>query len=248
MTTDLILNRSEKYLQLLKDLKEWGHNGVDIGMMIYEQGKKDGLPNDIIRRDIELALEGVVKERQLRNILPLELKRKYSIESESNSAIIAECDTPGWEYVVEGEEFRVVDVSSLKPSPFVVREQDLGSMINEEFGIFCESIKGDGLLNPMIVRQVSETEEYEVVIGTRRLLALKTLGIKTTPVIIRKLTDFEVRIWSLNSNIHFLPLTEREIKNSLQKIHDERFKQRITRLLEIRQKSDISKEDNLMIE
>ncbi len=37
-------------------------------------GLKYGLSKEDIRRDIELALEGVVKPRQLRSLLPLELK------------------------------------------------------------------------------------------------------------------------------------------------------------------------------
>ncbi|MGB7954224.1 MAG: hypothetical protein WCF23_09605 [Candidatus Nitrosopolaris sp.] len=41
-------------------------------------GQKYGLSSQEIMKDIETALAGVVKPRQLRSILPLELKRKYN--------------------------------------------------------------------------------------------------------------------------------------------------------------------------
>lgn len=62
---------------------------------------KTGLPNERIREDIEIALSGLVKERQLRNVLLLELKRHYTLDPNVNSndndndvdsAMIAELD------------------------------------------------------------------------------------------------------------------------------------------------------------
>ncbi len=91
---NIVPNRSNEYLALIADLKHSISSAVDIASQIYEQGKRDGLSNEIIREDIELALDGVIKERQLRNVLPLELKRSYSTATTSNdnSAIIAESD------------------------------------------------------------------------------------------------------------------------------------------------------------
>jgi hypothetical protein len=65
-------------------------SAYDIAKRLYEQGKKDGLDNDSIRKDIEAALAGVVKSRQLRNILPSELKQKYTL---LDLAIIAESES-----------------------------------------------------------------------------------------------------------------------------------------------------------
>ncbi len=41
---------------------------------MYVQGKKEGIDNDTIRKNINEALEPIIKERQRRNIMPLELK------------------------------------------------------------------------------------------------------------------------------------------------------------------------------
>jgi hypothetical protein len=80
--------RSNEYIQLILQLKDSFHAPIDIALKLFEQGKKDGLSNEVIREDIEVALEGIIKERQLRNVLPLELKRKYTVDP--NSAMIAE--------------------------------------------------------------------------------------------------------------------------------------------------------------
>ena len=79
MTTD-ITNREEPqcsnaYVQLLLTELKDSTNAYDIARGLLEQGRSDGLPNEVIRKDIEIALAGVIKPRQLSNILPLELKR-----------------------------------------------------------------------------------------------------------------------------------------------------------------------------
>ena len=60
---------------------------------LYEQGKKDGLSSEEIRKDIETTLDVIVKERRLRGILPAELTRSYTQAITSNSAIIAGTET-----------------------------------------------------------------------------------------------------------------------------------------------------------
>lgn len=79
--SNLTTSRSNEYTQLLEELKDSITKTGDIAIRLYEQGKKDGLPNDAIRKDIELTLEGVIKERQLRKILPLELKHTEKIRT-----------------------------------------------------------------------------------------------------------------------------------------------------------------------
>jgi hypothetical protein len=49
--------RSDEYLRLLEELKHSVTSAIDIANKIYEQGRNDGLPNEIMREDIEIALE-----------------------------------------------------------------------------------------------------------------------------------------------------------------------------------------------
>ena len=199
-----------------------------MAVKLYEQGKKDGLSNEVIRKDIVTTLEGIVKERRLRKILPAELKRSYTHALTSDSALSAEfvtCDTPGWEQVAENDHFKVVDVSSLEPFNGAIRQGDYGSI--EELKELCDSILDDGLVHPILVRPVpsesnvnppdSERESYEVVSGVRRLFALRRLRVKTTPVIIKDMSDLDARIFSLTTNIHFKPLKEAVIQRAKQR-------------------------------
>jgi hypothetical protein len=88
--------RSQEYTKLLEELRNSFVSAANMAVRLYEQGKKDGLSNEVIRKDIEVALEGIVKERRLREVLPLELKRSYTLsDSDSdngNSALSAELD------------------------------------------------------------------------------------------------------------------------------------------------------------
>jgi hypothetical protein len=74
-------SRSAEYLLLLQELKATIVNVTELAVKLYEQGKSDGLPNKMIRADIEEALQGIIQERRLRQILPSPLKRAYNITS-----------------------------------------------------------------------------------------------------------------------------------------------------------------------
>jgi hypothetical protein len=85
----IVPKRSIKYIKLRQELKHSFNGSADIADRMYEQGKKDGLSNSTIREDIETTLYGVVKGRQLRNILPLELKyTKFANRPKPEAAMI----------------------------------------------------------------------------------------------------------------------------------------------------------------
>jgi hypothetical protein len=85
--------RSEEYSKLLKELRNSFVSAANMSVKLYEQGKKDGLSNEEIRKDIEITLEEIVKERRLKGILPAELTRLYTRAITSNSAINAGTET-----------------------------------------------------------------------------------------------------------------------------------------------------------
>ena len=63
-----------------------------------------------------------------------------------------------------------------------------------------ESIKENGLLEPIIVRSFS-AGTYEIISGHRRVEVCKELGIKTVPSIIRDMTKDEAVIAMVDSNL-----------------------------------------------
>lgn len=70
-----------------------------------------------------------------------------------------------------------------------------------------DSIKANGLLEPLIVRPFSDSK-YEIISGHRRVTACKELGIQTVPAIIRELNKDEAVIAMVDANLqreHLLP-------------------------------------------
>ena len=71
--------RPPEYLHAIEELKKSFVKSIEIVNRLRDLGLKYGLSKEEIRKDIELALEGVVKPRQLRSLLPLELKNVNKI-------------------------------------------------------------------------------------------------------------------------------------------------------------------------
>ncbi len=70
-----------------------------------------------------------------------------------------------------------------------------------------ESVKENGLLEPIIVRSFS-AGTYEIISGHRRVEVCKELGIQTVPTIVREMTKYEAVIAMVDSNLqreHLLP-------------------------------------------
>ena len=64
-----------------------------------------------------------------------------------------------------------------------------------------KSIKENGLLNPMVVRE-KENERYELISGHRRKKTLEILGIQEIKVVLKELNDDEATIFMVDSNIY----------------------------------------------
>ncbi len=74
---------------------------------------------------------------------------------------------------------------------------------NEEMALLTESIKEQGILSPIIVRSIEESEkEYEVISGHRRLHAAVKAGMKTVPALIYAISRDEAAIMLVDSNLH----------------------------------------------
>lgn len=89
-------------------------------------------------------------------------------------------------------EVPIAKLHCFKNHPFrVVDDEDMYRL--------AESIKENGVLNPLIVRPAGE--DYEIISGHRRKRACELVGIATMPVIVRKMDDDESIIYMVDSNI-----------------------------------------------
>jgi len=106
-----------------------------------------------------------------------------------------------------------IEVDKIDPSKFKLRELD-ETIVKE----LMESIKANGLLQPIIVRPVSNLR-YELVFGLHRLEALKRLGLKFIPAIIVSVSEEEAFLMNvvenLQRNIKINPIMEAQGYKSL---------------------------------
>lgn len=73
---------------------------------------------------------------------------------------------------------------------------------DEEMNSLIESIQTQGILSPIIVRPIKNTDEYEVISGHRRLHASIKAGIKEVPALIYAVSRDEAAIILVDSNLH----------------------------------------------
>lgn len=73
---------------------------------------------------------------------------------------------------------------------------------NEDMDSLTESIKAQGIISPLIVRPIENTDEYEVVSGHRRLHAAVKAGLTEVPALIYPLDRSEAMIAVVDSNLH----------------------------------------------
>ena len=91
-----------------------------------------------------------------------------------------------------------IPVEKLRPfagHPFKVKDDD-------EMNTLIESIQTQGILSPLIVRPIEDTDEYEVVSGHRRLHAAQKAGITEVPALIYTLDRDTAAIAVVDSNLH----------------------------------------------
>jgi len=78
-----------------------------------------------------------------------------------------------------------IPVNRVRPNRYQPRQNIDPSSIQE----LADSIKTHGLLQPIIVSFDSDTEEYELIAGERRLEASKHVGLETVPAIVQDVDD-----------------------------------------------------------
>ena len=95
----------------------------------------------------------------------------------------------------ENEGVLEVAIDSVEPNPYQPRK----SFKKEDLEELAQSIKKNGLLQPILVRKVGDT--YQIIAGERRWQACKSLGMKKVPVIVKEAGDDETIVLALIENI-----------------------------------------------
>lgn len=73
---------------------------------------------------------------------------------------------------------------------------------NEEMETLTASVQTEGILFPLIVRPLEDTDEYEVISGHRRLHAAQRAGLSEVPALVYEIGREEAAIMLVDSNLH----------------------------------------------
>jgi len=112
------------------------------------------------------------------------------------------------------EIFLILPINKLKISPFNIR-QVTTTEIKEEMEELKQSIKSKGIIEPLIVRKTNN--DYEIVVGQRRFIAGKEIGLKEFPCIVKELSDQEALEYSLIENLQRKDVDHLDIAKALKK-------------------------------
>lgn len=106
-------------------------------------------------------------------------------------------------------------VDSLSPNPHQPRQTfDPGPL-----AALAESIRRDGVMQPVVVRKVGNA--YQLVAGERRWRAAQHAGLEQIPAIIRQLSDQQVAEWALIENLQREDLDPIERAQAFQRLIDQ---------------------------
>lgn len=95
----------------------------------------------------------------------------------------------------DGADERQVPVHEIRPNPFQPRSE----FEPDALGGLMESIRENGLLQPLVVRPAGD--RWELVAGERRWRAVKKLGWDQAPAIVRDLRDEQMLVLALVENL-----------------------------------------------
>jgi ParB family transcriptional regulator, chromosome partitioning protein len=121
----------------------------------------------------------------------------------------------------EGEPITKVLTSRITPNPFQPRRE----FTPEQLAELEESIRQNGLLQPLVVRRAQENApdgaEWELVAGERRWRAVRRLGWAEVPVVVRELDDRAMLVLAIVENVQRADLSPLEEAAAYRRLMDD---------------------------
>ena len=106
----------------------------------------------------------------------------------------------------------LVSLANIQPSSFNPRKYFSESALYE----LAESIRQQGVLQPITVRPIADTDRYEIVFGERRYRASVIAEMEQIPVIVSELTDDAAEDAAIAENLQREDVTPIEEANAYQ--------------------------------
>lgn len=120
--------------------------------------------------------------------------------------------------IPENKKIQDLSLDKIEPNQFQPRRQFSDDSIKE----LAQTIKKDGLLQPIVVRKKAE-DSYEIIAGERRYRAVKSLGLEKIPAIVKNMEDEQAASLALIENLqreNLNPIDEAKAYVNLMKIND----------------------------
>ena len=116
---------------------------------------------------------------------------------------------------ITDENLLTVDLDKLMAR----EDQPRKSFDDDSLKELANSIKADGVIQPIVVRKVND--RYEIIAGERRFRASKLAGLEKVPVVVKNVTDRKARELALVENIQREDLNPIEEAISLKTLMEE---------------------------
>lgn len=126
----------------------------------------------------------------------------------------------------------MVPVERLRPNP----DQPRRSYAQDALDDLAASIREKGVLQPLIVRPIADSDQYEIVAGERRWRAAQMAQVHEVPILVRSFSDTEVLEVAIIENIQRADLNAMEEAAAYRQLMD-RFGHTQDRLAEALSKS-----------
>ena len=110
------------------------------------------------------------------------------------------------------KDFFYCEIEMIRPNRYQPRMQ----FSEDELEELCQSIREQGILQPLLVRE--ENDGFELIAGERRLRAAKKAGLTQVPVVTKRIGDSKLLELSIVENIqraNFNPIEESEAYHRL---------------------------------
>lgn len=115
-----------------------------------------------------------------------------------------------------GAVYREIPPSAIEPNP----KQPRTSFDEEALAELAHSVKEFGLLQPIVVRELSDGR-YQLIMGERRWRASQRAGLEAVPAIVRQTDDHDLLRDALLENIHRVQLNPLEEAAAYQQLLEE---------------------------
>ena len=131
------------------------------------------------------------KNKKTKNAGPVSVKRKKMALGKGLGALIPDIETEQ----ENKKEYFYCDTDLIRPNRFQPRRR----FTDEDLAELAESIKSQGILQPLLVRQ--DEAGYELITGERRLRAAKRAGLTQVPVLIKRVNNDKLLEMAIVENI-----------------------------------------------